>query len=169
VSHESEMIHPEPAKGDDRAVADAFDDKKRDLLEPISKTDVKEAKAMANLGSISETHEQVRGGNKAEMVVKKSFIQASTDEAQTFKKEDVFTPEPPAPPKEALGGLLKWPESDASVSAREKRDEVAREAAHDKVLTMAAEHKQARAVTRASMPHLRTRAQPRPQLPDSDE
>ena len=139
VSHESEMIHPEP-----RAVADAFDDKKRDLLEPISKTDVKEAKAMANLGSISETHEQVRGGNKAEMVVKKSFIQASTDEAQTFKKEDIFTPEPPAPPKEALGGLLKWPESDASVSAREKRDEVAREAAHDKVLTMAAEHKQAR-------------------------
>merc|ERR1711965_738186 len=95
----------------ERAAADAFDEKKRSLLGPISETDVKEAKAMANLGAISDTHEQVRGGNKGEMVVKKSFIQASTDEAQTFKQKDIFTPEPPAPPREALGGLLKWPET----------------------------------------------------------
>ena len=128
----------------ERAAADAFDEKKRSLLGPISETDVKEAKAMANLGAISETHEQVQGGNKAEMVVKKSFIQASTDEAQTFKQKDIFTPEPPAPPREALGGLLKWPETDAMIAAREKRDEAAREAAHNKALAMNAEHKQAR-------------------------
>ena len=128
----------------ERAAADAFDEKKRSLLGPISETDVKEAKAMANLGAISDTHEQVRGGNKGEMVVKKSFIQASTDEAQTFKQKDIFTPEPPAPPREALGGLLKWPETDAMIAAREKRDEAAREAAHNKALAMNAEHKQAR-------------------------
>ena len=115
------------SKGDLRDAADAFDEKKRSLLGPISETDVKEAKAMANLGAISETHEQVQGGNKAEMVVKKSFIQASTDEAQTFKQKDIFTPEPPAPPREALGGLLKWPETDAMLAAREKRDEAARD------------------------------------------
>ena len=132
------------SKGDLRDAADAFDEKKRSLLGPISETDVKEAKAIANLGAISGTHEQVRGGNKAEMVVKKSFIQASTDEAQTFKMKDIFTPEPPAPPREALGGLLKWPETDAMIAAREKRDEAAREAAHNKALAMTEEHKQAR-------------------------
>ena len=132
------------SKGDLRDAADAFDEKKRSLLGPISETDVKEAKAMANLGAISDTHEQVRGGNKAEMVVKKSFIQASTDEAQAFKMKDIFTPEPPAPPRERLGGCLKWPETDAMIAAREKRNEVAREAAHNKALAMTEEHKQAR-------------------------
>ena len=133
------------AKGDaDRAAADDFDDKKLSLLEPISEEHVKEGKAIANLGAMSSTHEQIEGGNLAEMVIKKSFIEASTDEPQTFKQKDFFTPEPPAPPKEALGGILKWPETDAAIAAREKRDEAAREDAHKKALAMNAEHKKAR-------------------------
>ena len=44
----------------------------------------------------------------------------------------------------ARGGLLKWPETDADLAAREKRDEVAREDAHKKALAMTAEHKKAR-------------------------
>ena len=123
------------ADADDRAAADDFDDKKRSLLGPIPEEHVKEGKAIASLGAISSTHEQIEGGNLAEMVIKKSFIEASTDQPQTFGQKDLFTPEPPAPPKEALGGILKWPETDAAITAREKRDEVARKYAHKKALT----------------------------------
>ena len=128
----------------ERAAADDFDDKKRSLLGPIPEEHVKEGKAIASLGAISSTHEQIEGGNLAEMVIKKSFIEVSTDQPQTFRQKDLFTPEPPAPPKEALGGILKWPETDAAITAREKRDEVARENAHKKALDMTAEHKKAR-------------------------
>ena len=127
----------------ERAAADDFDDKKRSLLGPIPEEHVKEGKAIASLGAISSTHEQIEGGNLAEMVIKKSFIEVSTDQPQTFRQKDLFTPEPPAPPKEALGGILKWPETDAAITAREKRDEVARKYAHKKALDMNAEHKKA--------------------------
>ena len=127
---------------DDRAAADEFDD--RSLLGPISEEHVKEGKAIANLEAINATHEQIEGGNLAEMIIKKSFIEASTDKPQTFKQKDLFTPEPPAPPREALGGILKWPETGAAIAAREKRDELAREDAHKKSLAMTAEHKKAR-------------------------
>ena len=133
------VAKPEP----DRAAADDFDDKKRSLLGPIPEEHVKEGKAIASLGATSSTHERIEGGNLAEMVIKKSFIEASTDQPQTFRQKDLFTPEPPAPPKEALGGILKWPETDAAITAREKRDEVARKYAHKKALDMNAEHKKA--------------------------
>jgi len=82
--HPSSDAWPDVAKPEpDRAAADDFDDKKRSLLGPISEEHVKEGIADA----ISSTHEQIEGGNLAEIIIKKSFIEASTDEPQTFKQK----------------------------------------------------------------------------------
>lgn len=134
----------------DQEVVKAWDDggekdenKKGSLLGPISKKDVNEGKAIANLGEISTTHERPKDGAQTDMVIKKSFIAESTDKPMEFSQKDFFVPEEPAPPKKVLGGLLSWPESDAAKEAREQRDKVAREVAHKKALDKTAEHKQA--------------------------
>jgi len=134
----------------DQEVVKAWDDgnekgenKKESLLGPISKKDVKEGTDIADLGEISTTHERPKDGAQTDMVIQKKFIEKSTDKPMEFSQKDFFVPEVPAPPKQVLGGLLKWPESDAAKEAREQRDKIARKVAHKKALAVTAEHKQA--------------------------
>ena len=114
------------------------------LLGPPPEKEVNEGKALADLGEISTTHEPAQDRAPQDMVIKKAFIEESTGAAATFQMEHFFEAEKPKPPKQALGGFLVWPETDAEIAARKKRDEVAREAAHKKALAQTAVHKDAR-------------------------